>query len=216
MSIDFPYSESAGWFGVHGAAIGLMFTLVFLLIGRFIGFRVYSRRSNPIQSLTNPNPSDGRWPLAWHPIFLGIAAIALFCGAVIAIPAFWTVKKFRDIDLSRVEGWSVYRLGEEDRILNESRVDFTERDKTQKSLNLLESCKGVYHQHDILFDGYLLQLRMSDSSSSNLSLKIYRKSLTTSRKTVIPQLGIFEAGEYECPELQQWVVENLDPLFQNR
>lgn len=195
--IDFPYSETEGWFGVSFAFIGTVLSIVLLLVGRFIGFRTYG----------------GRWPLAWYPGFLGITAIAIVLGLVVAVPAFWTVKRFRDVDVAKITGWNAYKVNDDDYPITSSQVEFTNADEAQRAFRLLQFCKGVYHQHDTLGGGYLLRLRLSNSSQSDLYLRVYRTSSTTSRKVVVPRAGVKSAGEYDCPELQQWVVDHIDPLF---
>lgn len=195
--LDFPYSESSGWFGLAFAGIGTTLSVIFVLVARFIGFRSWG----------------GPWPLAWYPQFLLIAPLAVVAGLAIAVPAFWTVKRFRDIDMSQVVGWNAFKVNEDDYPIGPSRIEFRNVSETQRSLRLLEYCKGVGHQHDVLGGGYLLQLRLLDDKTKDLYLRVYRTSSNSSRKVIVPKSGGSEAGEYDCPQLQQWVVDNIDPLF---
>ena len=78
---------------------------------------------------------------------------------------------------------------------------------------MMQNCRGVKHEHDELYDGYAIEVINSNGESSNLYLKVYRKSSTRTRKAVIAAYLNMEAGEFDCPEIQNWVASNIDPLF---
>lgn len=192
--IDFPYSETAGWFGVQFALIGLALSIVFLFVARRFGFRIILHRIEP----------------GWYPWILVIIPISLLLGSVVALPAFWTVNRFRSLDLASVGSLRIRRANE----TNGRIISYTNLGEIRNMLQLMRNCRGVYHQHDELYDGYQLEVLMNNDTSSNLFLKVYRKSsVPGNRKVVIAQYAGFEAGEYDCPEIQDWAVRTVDPLF---
>ncbi len=192
--IDFAYSETAGWFGIHGAAIGSTLSIVFFFVARLFGFRFMFRKIEP----------------GWYPAFLLIIPLTAVTGAAIAVPAFFTVRQFRTLNLERVGHLKIHVTDES----NGKIVQYTNPAEVRDVLRLMRNCRGVSHQHDELFDGYVMKVIMDDGESSNLILRVYRKSTVRgSRKAVIAQYRNMEAGEYNCPEIQDWVVRNIDPLF---
>ncbi len=192
--IDFPYSETAGWFGVQFALIGTALAIVFLFVARIFGFRIMFRRLEP----------------RWYPGFLLIIPLAMFIGSAFALPAFWTVNKFRSLDFASLGSLRIRQTNES----NGRFVSYTNLPEIRNMLQLMRHCRGVYHRHDELYDGYVLEVLMNDEKSANFFLKVYRQSsVLGSRKTVIAQYAGSDAGEYDCPEIQDWVVRVVDPLF---
>ncbi len=195
--IDFSYSETAGWFGVMFGLILASLSVVFFFVTGLFGFRVMFKKIEP----------------GWFPeFFLGIP-FGIIAGLLIAFPGFWTVHKFRSFDLDSVGSLKVKETNEP----NGKVFQYSNTAEIQNLLRMMGSCQGVYHQHDELYDGYILEVIRSDRELTNLVLKVYRKSTVKgSRKTVIAQYRGMEAGEFECQPIQNWVATNIDPLYGRR
>ncbi|HEV7699140.1 MAG TPA: hypothetical protein VGO43_02835 [Pyrinomonadaceae bacterium] len=171
-----------------------------------------------VDSIVNPTPDVVRWPMKWHPIFLVITVIGMSFGAILGVPSFLTVRQYRTLDLSRVSGLTIRRLDRDEESVADAvprgpDVQFSDVAAARTALTLLAGCKSISHQHDTLYDGYLLEINI-DRAPSLLALRVYKKStMKGSRQVVMPQYAGFTGGEYECPEIQQWVNENIDPLY---
>ncbi len=192
--IDFPYSETVAWGGLAFAGIGTVLAIVF-----FFGARLFGVRSWWF----------GNRESAWYPSILLICPAAAVIGFAMSIPGFWTVRQFRAFDLDTVGSLKIRKTDDP----NAGVVQYSDIEEIKHALLMMQRCQGVTHQHDELSDGYVMEIVKSDGQSANLYLTVYRKSSKTLRKTVVASYRNMEAGEFNCPGIQNWVASNIDPLF---
>ncbi|MBV9215579.1 MAG: hypothetical protein JO053_05330 [Acidobacteria bacterium] len=192
--IDFDYSQTDGWDGIAFAMIGATLSIVLFFAARLFGLRIIFKTLEP----------------AWYPMFLLIIPLSTIVGATKAAPAFLTVYEYRSLDLEKVNGLRVYQTDQS----NGNVIDYSDIAETRNFLRSLRWCRHVDHQRDKLFDGYVLEVLTADGSDSNLYLIVYKKStINGSRKSVVAKYRNMDSGEYDCPEIQDWINKVVDPLF---
>ncbi|MBS1796498.1 MAG: hypothetical protein JSS81_21795 [Acidobacteria bacterium] len=126
---------------------------------------------------------------------------------------------FRNIPVGRVRGFRVFGSKSESEPGDSNFVVYDNPEKTQAALLTLKNCREIRRNHEHFEDGYKLQLLITgEPAESDYFLSVYRISSARSGKQVVmPHLGPnknLNLGDYECPEFQSFVRENIDPLFQ--
>lgn len=150
-----------------------------------------------------------------------VGTIFFLVGSIFSIGIFWSTYKFRNINLSQVKGFRVIKYVDEYNKYNSRSITYENSQAVQDALRTLKNCSSTSRNHETYQDGYKLQIIFTDENvGQDLNLSVYRKSNNTSRKSVvIPhyyEIKNLNLGEFNCPEFQDWVRKNIDPLFQNK
>ncbi len=147
--------------------------------------------------------------------------LLLIVGLLVGIGFSWSTYNFRNIDISQVKGFRVIKSADEYSTNNSTFIFFEDTHAAQEALKTLKSCYSTSRNHESYQDGYKLQIIFSDETlEHDLYLSIFRKSNNKSNKSVvIPHYYInknLNLGEYNCPDFQNWVQKNINPLFQDK
>jgi len=140
---------------------------------------------------------------------------------IFSVSAIWSTYSLRNIDIAKVKGFRVIKSDEEYKNDNSKFVFFDDTQAVQKALQSLRNCSETSRNHESYQDGYKFQIIFADENSEkDLYISVYRKSNNKEGKSVvIPHYyenKNLNLGEYNCPAFQDWVIKNIDPLFQNK
>ncbi len=163
---------------------------------------------------------DKEEPMDWLRIVLGILGgiIFLLCGSIFSIGNIWSTYNFRNIDISQVKSLRVIKSEDENKNDNSNFVYFENTDSIQKGLKNLNNCIALYRNHESFQDGYKLQIIFFDENiEKDFYISVYRKNNFEEEKgVVIPHYyedKNINLGDFSCPDFQDWVTTNIDPLF---
>jgi hypothetical protein len=153
------------------------------------------------------------------------AGLATVVGVVFVLAGGWgTIHigsgkyQFRSLPLEQLAAIEVYRADDEYSVDRSRMVRIENIDgKVAEALKLLRRCTVTSHSHETFKDGFVLRLIFDDPSLSEFYLAAFRRSTVSNEKTmVMPQRSPIRGtnlGEYGCPEFQDWLQQNVDPLF---
>lgn len=150
-----------------------------------------------------------------------IAPIFLLFGAIGSYLNFTQTYNFRGIDISQVIGLKVIKSTDEYNYDNSHQVTMNNSQAIQNALTSLKTCYGTSNNHESYSDGYKIKLLFENKNlDKDFFISVYRKSSASAEKSVVMphynENGSVNLGEYSCPEFQEWVRKNIDPLFQNK
>lgn len=183
---------------------------IFIVFGLFIAF-------TSIHSLIENNEEDKEYFRFVLGSFVG--SIFFLAGTVFFIGSFWSTYNFRNINISQVKGLRVIKSVDEYKNDNSNFVTLEDSQSIQTALKSLNNCSETSRNHESYQDGYKFQIIFADENAEkDLYISVYRKSNNSKGKAVvIPHYyenKNLNLGEYSCPDFQNWVKTNIDPLFQ--
>jgi len=153
-----------------------------------------------------------------HIVSCVIFFLFLIVGSFFGSLDFYHTYKFRNIDISNVSSFKVYQSEKEDTINDKKSVEINDKSIIERMLRSLQKCQVFSPNHESFVDGYKINLVFTDEKYDNdLYISVYRNSTQNNGKTsVMPHKTIgrgVSLGDYNCPEFQKLVQENIDPLF---
>ena len=197
--MEFPFYSSA-WFLLVFVAFGLISTLIV----------IYEWRK------AEEKEAKDKFAL-----LLGsfIAPIFLLFGLLTSFWTFKAIHSFRNIDVSQVKGLKIIKSIDEYDRDNSLQITINDTNSIQAALKSLKNCRETYRNHASYQDGYKLKFLFIDEvSDPEYYISVYRKSNNKEGKSVvIPHFyenKNLNLGEYDCPQFQAWVRNNIDPLFE--
>lgn len=147
--------------------------------------------------------------------------IFLLCGSIALVGNYWSTYNFRNINISQIKALKVIKSEDEYKNDNSKFVIYDDAASIQNILMSLKTCSETSRNHESYQDGYKFQIIFADESlEKDFYISVYRKSNNKEGKSVvIPHYyenKNLNLGEYGCSTFQDWVINNIDPLFQNK
>lgn len=189
-----------------------LFLLLFVIVGAFV-------LTTSIYQLIKGNDEGEREAFRnGMGVFAGF--IFLLCGSIFSVGNIWSTYNFRNIDISQVKGLRVIKSEDENKNTNSNFVLYENVESIQNALTILKNCSETSRNHESYQDGYKFQIIFADENlEKDFYISVYRKSNNKGGKNVvIPHYyenKNLNLGEFSCPTFQDWVRQNIDPLFQS-
>ncbi len=154
-------------------------------------------------------------------MFIFGGSVFFLVGSAFSIGNFWSTYSFRNINISQVKRVRVIKSEDEYKNDNSNFVFYENTESIQKALATLKNCSATSRNHESYQDGYKFQIIFADESlGKDFYISVYRKSNNKEGKNVvIPHYyenKNLNLGEFSCPEFQDWIQKNIDPIFQNK
>lgn len=201
------------------------FSLIMCLLGLGLGAasifgwksKLDERHKPPIDTIFQSNESKEE--IGLFGLILGtFGSIVFVCvGGFMLIFGAYDVYQFRSLPLSELEGLKVYRA-EKAPLSNPSQfVVIKNEGQLIAVFQTLQKCTVYSKGRERFGDGYKIELIFKDQRLANHYISIYRRSNPTQPPSyVTPHIGndrTMNLGEYTCPEFDNWITQNIDPLF---
>jgi hypothetical protein len=210
--LEFPFYSTIG-------LAGLFFPIgIVILVAAFRQWRYELRRRNgpTVKTFEVRNLLEERSNTTQR-VLSSLAGLAFTsCGALVLFQGGYEIYKFRKVDISHVVGFHVQRVKGDDYVPSDA-IDFTKTSEVRKALSTLKTCNEIRPNHEHFYDGYKIRLLFDDPKVDDYFISAYARSSTSAtRSSVEPHISPARAinlGDYQCPTFQQWLAENIDPLF---
>ncbi|MDM7922689.1 MAG: hypothetical protein QUS14_10355 [Pyrinomonadaceae bacterium] len=116
--------------------------------------------------------------------------------------------------MSDVSGAAVYVAANEEGQRTGEPRRITDTESLRAGLALLSRCTTeVDLNKESYTNGYVIILESGKWQTGDYKIGVFRSTTRNKSKTgVVPYTSVDRTG-YLCPSFQQWVTENVDPLF---
>lgn len=126
--------------------------------------------------------------------------------------------QFRKLPIDQLKAVDVYKATDEYHVDQSRKIRIENTGgRVLQGLSFVQKCSGQSRQHEHFEDGYVLHLLFDDPSLSDYYISAFRKSSSGKDKTIVlaqrELVRNLNLGEYNCPAFQEWIAQNIDPLF---
>lgn len=159
-------------------------------------------------------PEKQAKPTLQQILLLFVSPFFILVGTVVLLSQPIAMGSFRRLQLGDISGATIYiAKSEEDVRLSQSRR-MTDAEPLRAGLQLLSQCKSeVSLNHEHFTNGYVIMLESDKWQTGDYKIGVFRSTSRNESKTsVVPYVSAGRTG-YLCPTFQQWVAENIDPMF---
>lgn len=187
--LDFPSYSSVSWIGVAFA---------------FVGAATF------LQSFfTNPSKSDRE---SFNSVMaLIIGPIFVVAGILVVISTASNIYHFRQLPVEKVTGLEITRMADESNSQGSRSRSFKDAQSVRDALTKLRICHETYRNKQRYQDGYTFTVLFENNGVA----EEYRFSAfrLTNGQANIKTVVLIAGNEFSCPTFQQWIKDNIDPLF---
>lgn len=150
-------------------------------------------------------------------LLLLVSPLFIIVGTLVFVSQPIAIGSFRQLHLGDISGATVYIAKSEDDVSLSQVRRMTDVEPLRAGLQLLSQCKSeVSMNHEHFTNGYVIMLESDKWNASDYKIGVFRSTSKNESKTgVVPYVSVGRTG-YLCPSFQQWVTENVDPMFNNR
>lgn len=187
--LDFPSYSSVSWIGVAIAIVGA---------GAFLqNFFLTSSKSDR-------ESFNSILTLIFGPIFVIV-------GFLVVISTAHTIYYFRQLPVEKVTGIEITRMADESNSQGARSRSFKDAQSVQDALKLLRKCHQTYRNHQSYQDGYAFTILFENNGvAEDYRFSAFR---LTNGQANIKTVVLIAGNEFSCPTFQQWIKDNIDPLF---
>lgn len=216
VSVMFPIPS----YGVLPVAGGLMFLLGCVLsVAAVLAWRAKLAERHDLPFDTVFNQKEIREEMSLFQNMLGTfgAVVFVLMGGWIFIEGTSETYKFRNLPVSQIQSVKISRLGHDLSADELSRVVTMDNQGLLKpGFQTLWKCVSYSKGRKQFENGFRLELVFEDPNLKGNFLYIWRRSGSRHPTSYVsPSVGPhgMNLGEYSCSEFEQWITENVEPLF---
>ncbi len=187
--LDFPSYSSVSWIGVAFAIVG---AATFLQ-----SFFAKPKRSER-------DSFNSVMALVLGPIFVVV-------GILVVISTARDIYHFRQLPVEKATGLEITRMADESNSQGSRNRSFKDPESVREALKLLRKCHETHRNHQSYQDGYAFTVLFENNGvAGEYRFSAFR---LTNGQSNIKTVVLIAGNEFSCPTFQQWIKDNIDPLF---
>jgi len=200
------------------ASASVLICLLLFVVGVFAGVQSFFAWKRHLAQWNPKRPDETKLKSSDEKsqmVLLPLGSIVFIAVGILVVPTnLLETYRYRNLPIDAVESLTINRAPSEWETSSDQRR-LTDHAIIAKGLGLLKICSsGVQQNHEHFEDGYRIKLDVKGDPSAEFYLSVFRRTNRSDWKTAVSIRGFDTVVDpMSCPSFQNWVRENIDPLF---